>query len=162
MVAAPPGRSRRVLGGIVSALGGAIPIIAGLYYFTSSGAGPRPQPVAQARRAADIPSAGRGDIEATRVVRPDESTAPVAMTVTTAARTRLQVIADGREIVARSFEAGEDVRIAFSTDVEVRGDDAGVVHLTLNGRDVRSLGAAGAPLSVRIPRQGYRDWLQAR
>ena len=72
---------------------------------------------------------------------------------------RLQVIADGREIVARPFEAGEDVRIAFSTDVVVDGDDAGRRASDLNGRDCAASGAAGAPLTVRIPREGYRDWL---
>jgi hypothetical protein len=54
------------------------------------------------------------------------------------------------------------VRLEFSTDVVVNGDDAGVVHLTLNGHDAQALGDPGAPLSVRIRREGYRDWLLQR
>ena len=93
---------------------------------------------------------------------PDEDGNVVSMTVTTASRTRLQVIADGQEVLARPIEAGEELRLEFSTDVVVNGDDAGVVHVTLNGHDAQALGVAGAPLAIRIPREGYRDWLRQR
>lgn len=158
-----PGAPRRVFRALVSTIGAAIPIAAGIYYFTSNPSGARPQVTGSARRAAERPASARTqDAAPTRVVRSEDDGDVVAMTVTTASRTRLQVIADGQEILARPIEAGEELRLEFSTDVVVNGDDAGVVHLTLNGHDAQALGDPGAPLSVRIPRSAYRDWLLQR
>jgi transcriptional regulator with XRE-family HTH domain len=158
-----PGRSRRVLRALVSTVGAAIPIVAGIYYFTSNSVGPRAQTSVTPRRATERPVSTRSPEGApARVVRPNDDGRVVSMTVSTESRTRLQVIADGQEILARPIEAGEEVRLEFSTDVVVNGDDAGVVHVTLNGRDAQALGNPGAPLSIRIPRASYRDWLRPR
>jgi cytoskeletal protein RodZ len=158
---AAPGRSRRVLRAVVSTMGAAIPIVAGIYYFTSNPATSRAQTGAAPRRATERPAATRSESPPTRVVRPEDDGRVVSMTVSTASRTRLQVIADGQEILARPIEAGEEVRLEFSTDVIVNGDDA-VVHLMLNGHDAQTLGDPGAPLRIRIPRDGYRAWLRQR
>ena len=158
-----PGRSRRAFRALVSTVGAAIPIAAGIYYFTSNPLGPRPQSGTAARRATERPVQPQSpEGTPTRVARADEDGSVVSMTVTTASRTRLQVIADGQEVLARPIEAGEELRLEFSTDVVVNGDDAGVVHVTLNGHDAQALGVAGAPLAIRIPREGYRDWLRQR
>jgi transcriptional regulator with XRE-family HTH domain len=157
---ASPRRSRRVLRAITSTLGAAIPIAGGIYYFTSTATTPRSQPNI-ARGAAERPAAVRGD-NPTRVVRPAPESKVVSMTVTAASRTRLQVVADGQEILSRPLDAGEELKLEFSTDVVVNGDDAGLVHVTLNGHDAQTLGVSGTPLHVRIPREGYRDWLRQR
>ena len=158
-----PGASRRFLRALVSTVGAVIPIAAGIYYFTSNPVGTRVQPATAARRAIERPAPALSPETApTRVARPDADGNVVSMTVTTASRTRLQVIADGHEILARPIEAGEEVRLEFSTDVVVNGDDAGVVHVTLNGHDAQALGDPGAPLAIRIPREGYRNWLLRR
>jgi transcriptional regulator with XRE-family HTH domain len=157
-----PDRPRRVLRAIVSTIGAVIPILAGIYYFTVDPASSRTQTGATPRRAERPAAARLPESAAARVVRPDDDGSVVSMTVSTASRTRLQVIADGQEILARPIDAGEEVRLEFSTDVVVNGDDAGVVHVTLNGHDAHALGNPGAPLSVRIPRDGYRDWLRQR
>jgi transcriptional regulator with XRE-family HTH domain len=159
-----PGKPRRVLRALISTVGAAVPIVAGIYYFTSNASGPRGQSGSTPARRATERAAPARSLEGapTRVVRPDDDGGVVSMIVTTASRTRLQVIADGQEILARPIEAGEEVRLEFSTDVVVKGDDAGVVHVTLNGHDAQALGDPGAPLSVRIPRDGYRDWLRQR
>jgi transcriptional regulator with XRE-family HTH domain len=156
----PPGASRRWLRAIASTLGAAIPIAGGIYYFTSTATTPRAQPTI-ARGAADRPAATRGD-DPTLVARPDHENQVVTMTLTAASQTRLQVIADGQEIISRPLDTGEELRLEFSTDVVVNGDDAGLVHVTLNGHDAQTLGASGTPLHVRIPREGYRDWLRQR
>jgi transcriptional regulator with XRE-family HTH domain len=159
--AAPPGASRRLFRALASTLGAAVPIAAGIYYFTAGAPASRSQ--SSQRRTAEPPAATRaGEVVPTRVVRPEDEGRVISMIVTAAARTRLQVVADGQEILARPLNAGEEVRLEFSTDVVVNGDDAGVVHVTLNGHDTQSLGVAGAPLNVRIPREGYRDWLRQR
>ena len=66
----------------------------------------------------------------------------------------------GQEPPGDPLEAGEELRLEFATDVVVSGDDAGVVRVTLNGHDAQVLGASGAPLNIRIPRQGYESWLR--
>lgn len=160
---AAPGKSRRAFRALVSTIGAVIPIAAGIYYFTSNPIGSRLQSGSVARRATERPAQPQAaDSAPTRVARADEDGRVVSMTVTTASRTRLQVIADGQEVLARPIDAGEELRLEFSTDVVVNGDDAGVVHVTLNGHDAQALGVAGAPLAIRIPRDGYRDWLRQR
>jgi hypothetical protein len=39
------------------------------------------------------------------------------------------------------------------------GDNAGAVHVSINGRAGRRFGASGAPLDVRIGRDDYDFWL---
>src|SRR5262245_31588121 len=54
-----PGRSNRVFRAVVSAIGAAIPIVAGIYYFTSTPASSRTPAAATARRAAERPAETR-------------------------------------------------------------------------------------------------------
>jgi cytoskeletal protein RodZ len=140
-----PTPPRRLLRGAVSALGAAIPILAGIYYFTTTASNSRQQHGTVSRRA-ERPAASRGgEVDPTRVARPAGDRSVVTMTVT-----------------ARPLDAGEEIRLEFSTDVVVNGDNAGVVRLRLNGHDTQVLGASGAPLNIRIPREGYQDWLRQR
>src|SRR5262245_36799963 len=104
-----PVRSRRVFRAVVSTIGAAIPIVAGIYYFTLTPASSRTQAGATARRAAERPAATRSpESGPARIVRSEDDGSVVSMTVSTASRTRLQVIADGHEVLARPIEAGEE------------------------------------------------------
>ena len=38
-------------------------------------------------------------------------------------------------------------------------DDAGAVHFSINGRAGLALGDSGTPLTARISRDDYQDWL---
>jgi hypothetical protein len=94
------------------------------------------------------------------VAVPEADGRSVSMTVGVSSGTRLQVFADGRELLARHLDAGEEVHLDFATDAVLVGDDAGAVHLSFDGRAGRSLGEAGSPLRVRIPRNGYQSFLR--
>ena len=83
----------------------------------------------------------------------------MSVLITVTAQTDLQVVADGREVVARRVRPGERVKLDLSHDVVLSGDNAGAVHFSINGRVGRRLGAAGAPLKVRIGRDDYDEWL---
>jgi hypothetical protein len=81
------------------------------------------------------------------------------MMISVSSQTRLAVIADGREVVARQVEAGEVIRLTLADDVVLMGDNAGAVQFSINGRAGRTLGEDGVPLSARIPRSDYVSWL---
>lgn len=144
----------RVLQAALSVLGALIPIIAGAVYFASTA---QSNP---ARQAVEI-TAGRGGTRDHSLVAPASMTdeGSLAMMISVSARTRLAIIADGREVTARQLEPGEVVRLNASDDVVLMGDNAGAVHFSINGRPGRTLGDAGTPLSVRIPRSDYLSWL---
>jgi transcriptional regulator with XRE-family HTH domain len=147
---------RRVLLAVLSLLSALIPILAGVFYFTLSARGSDvPQIVAvlppratDAWPAATVPSSlGHRD--------PD----PVSMMVSVSSSTRLQIVADGREVLARQLAAGDVFRLDLSNDVILVGDNAGAVHFSINGRAGRTLGEAGTPLTARISLNDYHDWL---
>jgi hypothetical protein len=50
-------------------------------------------------------------------------------------------------------------KVDLSNDVVLVGDNAGAVHFSINGRAGRTLGDAGTPLTARISRDDYHDWL---
>ena len=131
VVTEAPRRSWHVL---LSVLGAIIPIAAGIFYFAIGVRGADDsQPVA--------------DLSAPRVL------------ITVTSHTELQVVADGREVVSRRVRPGERLQLDLSRDVVLSGDNAGAVHFSINGRAGRTLGAAGAPLNVRIGRDDYDAWL---
>lgn len=145
----------RVLQAAISLIGALIPIVAGVIYFASGtpgSASPRDIVAVLPARASDqdepqIVPAALSDMNA------------LAMLISVSSRTRLAVIADGREVIARQVEPGEVVRLSVADDVVLMGDNAGAVQFSINGRAGRTLGDAGTPLSARIPRDDYLSWL---
>ena len=157
LVPAPQRHSgRRMLHALVSVLSAFIPILAGVFYFTSSARGsdapqivnmlPARDPDPRIAAAVPQPVVGR------------EPTA-VSMMVSVSSSTRLQIVADGSQVLARQLDAGEVFKLDLSNDVVLVGDDAGAVHFSINGRAGRTLGDSGSPLTARISREDYQDWL---
>lgn len=147
--------SRRTLHAIISILSAVIPILAGVFYFASSAGGSETP-----RHIVDV-MPPRSEVWAPEVM-PAASVDPgnsVAMMITVSSPTRLQVVADGREVVARRVRGGEVIRLDLASDVVLMGDNAGAVHFSINGRAGRTLGDPGTPLSARIHRSDYHDWL---
>lgn len=152
---------RRPWRSILGVLGAAIPVIAGILYFAISVRG-----ADTARSVADGIVARSTDAWAPSIVptagvseAPASSGHPVSLLITVTAQTDLQVVADGRQVVARRVRPGERVKLDLSHDVVLSGDNAGAVHFSINGRVGRRLGATGAPLNVRISRDDYDEWL---
>jgi transcriptional regulator with XRE-family HTH domain len=146
---------------VVSVLGALIPIAAGVLYFSIGVRGAHAP-----RHVADVRPARADDVRRPEMVAAagfSESAPalghPVSVMITVTSHTELQVVADGRQVVARKLKPGELVDLALSQDVVLSGDDAGAVHFSINGRAGRQLGAAGTPLNVRIGRDDYDSWL---
>lgn len=146
---------------VASVLGAVVPIAAGILYFAIGVRGadaPRQVADVLSQRAGDewqpeiVPAAGFSDA-------PLALGRPVSLMITVSSHTELQVVADGRQVVARKLQPGERVQLDLSQDVVLSGDNAGAVHFSINGRAGRQLGAAGAPLNVRIGRDDYDSWL---
>lgn len=145
-------RSSRVWQAVASVLGTVIPILAGVFYFTSLAGGSE-----RVRPAVPASASPAWTIDAQPASAAYGS--GVRMMITVSSPTVLQIVADGQEVAARRFEAGEVVRLDVARDVVLMGDDAGAVHFSINGRAGRSLGESGDPLSTRILRASYQDWL---
>ena len=143
----------------LSVVGALIPILAGVLYFTLTARGDD-----SPRHVADyMPPRAQTPVEAEIVPAGFSQTRPsarsVSMMISVSSRTALQVVADGREVLARQVDAGEVVRLHLDQDVVLVGDNAGAVHFSINGQAGRALGDDGSPLSVRIPRDDYQTFL---
>ena len=154
-------RKPRVLQMVLSVFGALVPISAGVFYF-SIGVGGADAP----RHVADVTPARAADVWQPEIVPARDVRdvlpahgRPVAVMITVTSRCDLQVIADGRQVLARKVKAGELLQLDLGSEVVLSGDDAGAVHFSINGRAGRRLGAAGSPLNVRIGREDYDSFL---
>jgi transcriptional regulator with XRE-family HTH domain len=153
----PPARTgRQVWRALVSVLGAILPILAGVFYFASGARGSDAPQVVHVlpARGIDTPTAG---LMPAATLRRDLD--PVSMMVSVSASTRLQIVADGHQVLARQLDPGDVFKVDLSNDVVLVGDNAGAVHFSINGRAGRTLGDAGTPLTARISRDDYHDWL---
>lgn len=138
-------------------VGAIVPLVAGIGYFAMS---ERPVPaslILPSARAAtlrpEIVSAG-GFLEP-----PPPVQRAVVVTLTMSSRCQLRVVADGRQILARTVDAGETLQVQLADEILLSGDNASAVQFSINGQAGRSLGAPGDPLSVRIGRDDYEAFL---
>jgi cytoskeleton protein RodZ len=141
----------------------ALPVIAGVIYLAwpiARPVAPAPvKPAAQALRVAPaqvevVPVGGFTPVAA-ETPRP----APVVVTLTISSRCQLRVVADGNEIVGRTMEQGETLPIELGDELLLQGDNASAVQFSINGQAGRLLGEPGDPLSTRIGRDDYQDFL---
>ena len=70
--------------------------------------------------------------------------APLELTVSTSAATRVRVLADGRLLIDRQLPAGETRHFTAKQRFEVSAADSSAVLLQLNGKAMAPLGAPGA------------------
>jgi transcriptional regulator with XRE-family HTH domain len=145
---APRRSPLRALFGIIGAL---IPLVAGAVYFAQTARD------SDVLRRAVLPPPAQESVGDASLVAYEQS--PVMIMLSVSARTELAIAAGGRPVLARVVEPGETLRVELGTDVTLVGDNAGAVHLSINGRAGRSLGAAGSLLDVRIERESYQHWL---
>ncbi len=141
---------------LVSVMGALVPVLAGVLYFSlGAGASHATEPFldviagAEIRQASLLPAA-----------TPRRTNDAVAMMLSVSTPTSLQLVADGREIVAGRIEPGNVIRLTLDSDIVLVGDNAGAVHFSINGRAGRALGDEGEPLTARISRTDYQDFLQ--
>lgn len=154
---------RGLLQAAVKLIGAAVPVIAGIYYFTGHTTPSVPARQTETRLPARpmdlwtpeiVPAGGFSDL-------PSGEVHPVLMRLTMSASCVLRVMADGQMVLARRVEAGEQFEVALTDEVVLSGDDAGALQFSINGQAGRLLGPAGEPLNVRIGRDDYQRWLVA-
>ncbi len=144
--------------------GAAVPVLAGFYYFgghtTPSSSAPKKAENSRPARPTDVwspeivPAGGFSEA-------PPPAVHPVVVRLTASSTCVLRLTADGRIVLARTIEAGEQIEIELSDELLLSGDDAGAVQFSVNGQAGRLLGQAGEPLDVRIGRDDYQRWLVA-
>jgi cytoskeletal protein RodZ len=72
----------------------------------------------------------------------------------------VQATADGERVVARLMMAGEQQTIDAREDLTLRVGDPGAFAFSINGTPGRSLGRAGAAVTVQINRGNYTTFLE--
>jgi cytoskeleton protein RodZ len=146
---------------VLALFGAVLPMVAGVLYFASpftrSMVSSTPASVQFERtpvRAEVIPVGGfASELESSP--RP----APVVVTLTISSRCQLRVVADGSELFSRTVEQGEALPIELGDELLLLGDNAAAVQFSINGQAGRILGEPGDPLSARIGRDDYQDFL---
>jgi cytoskeletal protein RodZ len=111
---------------------------------------PTQTPVTLGRSASDGRS---GASNHTRPTPPSKHVTGVHAVMTFHARCWVQVFADGKRVLARTFTAGQDKRISAKHDMTLHFGSGGSVALTANGKRV----ATGAPGEVIDLRLKWRD-----
>jgi cytoskeletal protein RodZ len=67
--------------------------------------------------------------------------------------------ADGRSVIYRLMQPGEQETIHAREEVVLRVGDAGALEYVVNGRAGRVLGASGEPVTVRITSDNAHTWV---
>jgi transcriptional regulator with XRE-family HTH domain len=102
----------------------------------------------------------------------DESTAPVEETIAGSAwplRVELapqgpcwvSVRVGGETILAKLLQAGDRETLDLADEAVVRIGEPGALSFSINGQSGRSLGPAGQPVTVRIGKDNFRDFLSS-
>ncbi len=85
---------------------------------------------------------------------------PVQMEMTVSGDCWVSVTVDGQSAVYRLVRGGERISVRANNDVLLRVGDPTVFSYSLNGVPGRPIGRPGAPATVRINRDTYRELLQ--
>ncbi|MBI4476045.1 MAG: helix-turn-helix domain-containing protein [Acidobacteria bacterium] len=119
-------------------------------------------PVTQVSAAAtaDVPlpvgTVGLGDVELSAVV------SGLKVDLTPRAPCWIAATADGKPALARLMSAQDPYRIEAQEEVTLRIGDPAALAFAVNGVPGRPLGEPGMPVTVRITRQNYRDFVMRR
>ena len=71
----------------------------------------------------------------------------------------VQVTSDGRPVLSRLLQSGERETIEMRDEMVLRIGDPGVFGYSIDGITGRPLGNAGQPVTVKITRDNYREFL---
>jgi cytoskeleton protein RodZ len=169
----------------------AVPIAAGLLYFTTIGrsvepapepaavtapatenrpAAAEPTPVAVPEPVAVAPSAAAIAAPVAAAPKPAEPRQAVTaaagdqLTVALTAKRPCWVSAtvDGQKAIERLLQSGEQQTVTVRREMVLTAGDASAIALQFNGADARSLGKSGEVVTARFNLTNYKDYLQAR
>jgi hypothetical protein len=71
----------------------------------------------------------------------------------------LSATADGQRVLYRLMEAGEHTQVEAHDEVTLLVGDPATCAFDINGAGVRQLGAPGQPVSIRLTRQNFEQYL---
>ena len=83
----------------------------------------------------------------------------VGLTIRTTGPCWVSVVVDGRTIVYRLMQAGEQQAIDSGSDVVLRVGDPGAFSYSINGAAGKPIGPAGLPTTVRITPDNYQEFV---
>jgi len=82
--------------------------------------------------------------------QPDVSRFALRLEVSASAPCSVEITTDDNPAQMHSLRAGDSLRSGADKIFQVRTDNAGALHLKLNGRDMPELGPLGSPRTVRL------------
>lgn len=71
----------------------------------------------------------------------------------------VQITSDGRTVLSRLLQPGERETIEMRSEMVIRVGDPGAFGFSIDGVTGRPLGNAGQPVTVKITRDNYREFL---
>jgi hypothetical protein len=103
-------------------------------------------------------TATAGSLEPTRTAAPEEDLLHVD--IRPQGLCWVAATVDGTRIIYRLMPPGEQQTIDVREEVVVRIGDPAALTFSINGMEGRSLGRAGAAVTVHVTRQNYREFLR--
>jgi cytoskeleton protein RodZ len=90
---------------------------------------------------------------------PAETGGPLQIELRPAGLCWVAATADGTRVLARLLRSGDQHTISVNDELTLRVGDPGALTYSINGRAGRPLGRAGEPVSVRITRENFRQFI---
>jgi cytoskeleton protein RodZ len=113
----------------------------------ASSVGSRPDPVGTAGKPNDEPA------------RPTDASRTLRLDVKPSGSCWLSATADGQRVIYRLMNAGERTQIEAHEEVILHVGDPATCEFDINGAGVRQLGVAGQPVTVRLTRENFQQFL---
>jgi cytoskeleton protein RodZ len=117
---------------------------------------PPPPPALSDAAPASTPGDG-----ATDAVPAALASAPLRLELAAHGPCWIAVRVDGRTVVARLFQRGESQTLDVADEAVIRAGEPGALSISINGEAGRTLGPSGRPVTVRITRDNFRDFLES-
>jgi hypothetical protein len=143
-----------------------VPIAGVLLYFGTAGSGPRPSEDGNEPRSAapavdaapSVPPAASSEPAGPAAVR---AAGPLSVALSATRPSWVAAVVDGRQAVARQFQAGERQVFEARREIELTFSDPSAITMTVNGVNARPLGAAGTAVTRLLTPGNVHQYLEA-
>jgi hypothetical protein len=90
---------------------------------------------------------------------PDQPAAGLRIRIAFSGLCWIAATADGKQVLYRLLDMGEDTYIEAADDIVLRVGDPDKITFTINDAAGRRFGAPGEPVTLHITRENYRQFL---
>jgi hypothetical protein len=138
----------------------------GLFFYLVSYSSRKDEPIVTApvEEPGDAVTAGHAE-EPPPVPVPDATVAfeggPIRVELVTRAQCWVSARVDGERVVSKLLQPGERHTLDITDEVVLRVGEPGALSVSINGQAGRPLGPAGQPVTVRITRDNFREFLSS-